>query len=139
MAKKNQNNETILGVCHVTRPKEEMKTLLEKQIKKGKDIYEKYPGDITIRDMYGRIAFNDQISHDFHKDYHAWSLFCEEIYSSSFDDPNTKYLKEFKDAGQFIGIYRDANEIYKSSKEYLLRQIEQIESFIDRLDIIVYP
>lgn len=139
MAKKNQNDVTMLGVCHVTRSKEEMKALFEKQLEKGKGIYDKFPGDITMRDMYGRAAYNEQTSHDFYKEYHAWSAFCEEIYSSSFDDPNTKYLKDFKDAGQVIGIFRDANDLYQQSKRNLLRQIEEIECFIERLDIIIYP
>lgn len=139
MAKKNQNNETVLGVCHVTRTKEELRALMDQQVVKGKDIYNKYPNDITIHDAFGRIAYDENTSNNFFREYRAWCAYCEEIYTSSFDNPNTKYLKEFKDAGQFVGIIIDSNQVYKDSKKLLLSQIDELVSFIDRLDLIVYP
>lgn len=139
MAKKNQNNEIVLGVCHVTRTKEELKSLMDQQVVKGKDIYNKYPADIIVLDAYGRKAYDENTSNNFFREYRAWCAYCEEIYTSSFDNPNTKYLKDFKDAGQFVGIIIDSSQVYKDSKKLLLSQIEELESFIDRLDLIIYP
>lgn len=125
----------ILSVCQVIRSKEELRTLLDAQIEKGKNLLHQYPP--IYADSYGRQLISDQDTEKFYAEHKAWREFCEEIYTSSFSDPNTKYLKQFQEAGTFWGILTDGKgQVYHDTRNLFQEEINALESFKQRLDLI---
>ena len=133
-SKKTTPQIIVLGVCHVERSKEELRSYLLEQVKKGNDILNRYP--VALCNQYGQRLLTQQQEQDFFREHDVWADYCEEIYTSSFDDPNTKYLEQFRASGTPIGIYTSANDVYIDSRRRLADQISAIESFLQRLDLI---
>lgn len=135
MAKKSQQEVRVLAVCQVTRSKEELTSLFQKQIQEGEAILAKYPP--YVNNGYYAPAFNQNQADLFYAEYKAWKEFCEEIYTSSFNIEDTKYLNQFKNSYIF-GFVRDESDVYNSERENLQRQINELNSFIKRIPLI-YP
>ena len=136
MATRNTKASTIvLSVCYVKRSKEDLLSLIEAQIVKGQNILNQYPP--VFADPYGRQLISDQDADKFYAEHSAWKEYCEEVYTSSFSDPNTKYLKQFQDAGTFWGIITDGKgQAYLDTRSLFQDEINALESFKQRLDLI---
>ena len=133
--KSTKTTTIILSVCQVIRSKEELRTLLDAQIVKGQNILNQYPP--VFADPYGRQLISDQDADKFYAEHSAWKEYCEEVYTSSFSDPNTKYLKQFQDAGTFGGIITDGKgQVYLDTRSLFQDEINALESFKQRLDLI---
>ena len=136
MATRNTKTTTIvLSVCQVIRSKAELLSLIEAQIEKGNNLLNQYPPSYI--DPCGRQLISEQDAKKFYAEHDAWREFCEEIYTSSFSDPNTKYLKQFQDAGTFIGFITDGKgQVYLDTRSLFQDEINALESFKQRLDLI---
>ena len=137
MATRSTKSTTIiLGVCQVQRSKNDLRSLIEEQIKKGNDILSQYPAMYT--DPYGRPLMTPSDLEKFTAIYTSWQEYCEEIYTSSFSDPNTKYLAQFQNVGTPLGPLSGYEGAYSMTRDLFRKQINQLESFNQRLDLI-YP
>lgn len=136
MAKKSQQEATTLAVCQVTRSKEELTSLFQKQIQEGEAILAKYPP--YVNNGYYAPAFNPNQADQFYAEYTAWVEFCEELYTTSFSIKETKYLDQFNRAGFYAEIDPTPEKVYNEELRDLHHQIDELKSFIKRIPLI-YP
>lgn len=136
MAKKSQQEAIVLAVCQVTRSKEDLEALILTQIEQGEAILAKYPP--YMNNGYYAPAFDQNNADQFYAEYKAWKEFCEEIYTTSFDIKDTKYLEQFTNAEIFMGLFSESWEVYNHSLSNLRKQINELNSFIKRIPLI-YP
>lgn len=121
------------------KSREEVKALLERQIKAAEPIltmqvakipkihYNIYGGIRSQRDEYDETQKDE-----FLRQYKSWAIMCREIFIRSFEHPNNTDLVGFDRSGVSY-VISDLVEEYKSA---IRDQIAYIKGFIERMSLI---
>lgn len=139
MAKKKQQEMELPVSSSLVKPREEVKNLLENQIKAAEPILamqvERSPK--YSYDMFGSphprgYEYNEAQKDEFLRQYHNWDHMCREIFIRSFEHPYNTDLHGF-DNEHVSFIIKDVVEEYKTA---MRDQIAYIRCFIERMNLI---
>lgn len=121
------------------KSREEVKALLEGQIKAAEPILELQVAKIPKihYDMFGgtrsqRYEYDEAQQDEFLRQYKSWAIMCREIFTRSFEHPNNTDLVGFDRSGLSY-VISDIVEEYKSA---IRDQIAYIKCFIERMNLI---
>jgi predicted nucleotide-binding protein len=114
---------------------------LNEQIQKGEELLsiqvntmnpqESYGGFITVNRIK-KVSYNNEEERKFIEKYNVWHNYNKELYKNSFTAPNSTYRHEYESQGVHIII----SDTIKEYKESIHRLINQMQSDIERIDLI---
>lgn len=121
--------------------KEKFGELLNQQIKKGNELLEINVPVATYNDPYmgyqrrpvDSMEYDETAQNDFIARFNRWHERNKEIYRSSFAVPNSIYFHEYESQIYYHFINDDIIKIYKDN---ISRLINQMQSDIERIDLI---
>ena len=116
--------------------KDEFKQQINERISKGKELLDFSIRQVSSYNPYGRNSVNyDETEKDnFFSEYKKWNKFNIELLEQSFDVPNNKYKEEYENAN--FHLFFGSDDIVKTQKEDIQKQITVLESFLERLSLI---
>lgn len=140
MAKKRME-EPVYPVVPLVIPKDKFIELLTTQIGRGKELQDINVPIATFNDPYmgyerrpvDSMEYDEAAQNEFLAKYDRWHERNKEIYRSSFASPYSIYFHDYETcAGNHIFI----DDIIKVSKEDIGRFMNQMQTDIERLDLI---
>lgn len=126
----------VTNSCKLIIEKEDFKKQLNDRISKGKELLSIPVNLEPSYNMYGKVRaiYNKEQQDYFFSEYKKWHKFNIELLEQFFDTTNNKYKKEYEGATFHI-IYGD-EDIVKTQKEDINKEINVLESLIERLPLI---
>lgn len=126
----------VTNSCKLIIEKEEFKKQLNNRISKGKELLSIPVNLEPSYNSYGEVCaiYNKKQQDNFFSEYSKWHKFNIELLEQSFDTTINKYKKEYEGA-TFHVIYGN-EDIVKTQKEDINKEINVLESLIERLPLI---
>ena len=134
-------NEDVYPVASLVITKEKFTELLPAQIEKGNDLLAINVPIATYNDPYmgyarrpvDNMEYDEAAKNDFFAKFNRWHDRNKEIYRSSFAVANNVYFHEYETQ---IWNHFFTDDIIKSYKEDIGRLINQMQTDIERIDLI---
>lgn len=134
-------NEDVYPVASLVITKEKFTELLTAQIEKGNDSLAINVPIATYNDPYmgyarrpvDNMEYDEAAKNDFFAKFNRWHDRNKEIYRSSFAVANNVYFHEYETQ---IWNHFFSDDIIKSYKEDIGRLINQMQTDIERIDLI---
>lgn len=133
MAKKQESREETL----LKLEKDEFKTQLDKQIKKGRELLEMqvlvYPSQVYVR-LEKDLPVDEKALGKLNDEYKLWNDLNEQILKSAFTNNGGEYLEKYKNSG-FHLLYSTKNRV-EQLKDFIREDINELQSLLNRIDFI---
>ena len=116
--------------------KDEFKQQIDDRISKGQGLLSFSVKQIPSYSHYGRnnIEYDETEKDNFFSECKKWNKFNIELLEQSFNIPNNKYKQEYE--GATFRLFLGSDDIVKTQKEDIQKQITVLESFLERLSLI---